>query len=112
MFNLSYHKKISLFHIIFVFPLFYLVSKYPNNIPLFVYNALIFIGFYLIYNFRKYFKFKNYHQFVYSFHLLVIAPLIIYIGKNKQKSSQYSFLTLKYMSYMTLVSHIYGFLSH
>ena len=112
MIKLSYHQKISLFHIFFVFPLFYLVSTNFDSTPTFVYNALLFMGLYLAYNFRKHFTFKNYHQFVYSFHLLIIAPLIIYIGMYKQKSNKFYFKILKYLSYITLLSHIYGFFFH
>ncbi len=105
--NIPNYVKVAIFHIIIISPMFYKIAIDSNNIPLYIYNALTFMGFYLLYNFRNHYKFKNYYQSIFSSHLLIIAPLIIYIGINKQNSHKYAFLVLKYMSYITLLLHIY-----
>ena len=49
----------------------------------------------------------NYIIYLYLFHLLIIAPLFIYAGYNKNKSNHYIFLSLLVFGIINLTYHLY-----
>lgn len=106
--KLSSRAYINLFHIFGVALLFYHVSSSKYVSP-FIYQLLIFLGFYLFYSFRRfiYIKFDSIYSFFYSVHFYIVAPLIIYIGLYKQNSNKIILNILKYLSYFVAISHTY-----
>jgi len=105
---LSSRTFINLFHIFGVSLLFYHVSTSKFVSPT-IYQLLLFLGIYLLYTFRRFtiIKFNNIYSFFYSVHFYIVAPLIIYIGLNKQNSNKFILKLLKYLSYFVAISHTY-----
>ena len=105
---------INLFHIFIVVPFLFYIYYYRKTIPNVIFNILLItaiIG--IIYHSYKLFylpdnqKYKNY---VYLTHILIVFPLFIYIGINKNKTERKYFEVLLMVMFAALGYHSYNFL--
>ena len=104
------HLFVHLFHIIIVGGLFLYVGIYKTNIATFIYNVLLWLGiiiiFYHIYKVYNYIKLgKNY--WVNLIHIILVGPLLVYIGMNKVKTSRAYFELLLMLAFAAIGYHGY-----
>ena len=94
IFNLSYFKLLFLFHI-FIVSIFVVYSGLKRNeLPIWIYNLLILLGILIIiYHIYRLYTHGLRYPIWNSMHILIIAPLIIYIG-YKQKTTDTIFYDL------------------
>jgi len=99
-----------LFHILFVGGLFLYIGVKQKNMPNYMFNIILFIGvFILLYHgYKIYMKIKNkQNPWVNLFHILVVAPLLIYIGHKKQDSPRYIYEFIFMLSFAAIGYHAY-----
>ena len=101
---------VHLFHILFVGGLFLYIGIKQKNIPNYMFNIILFIGvFILLYHgYKIYVKIKNgQNPWVNLFHILVVAPLLIYIGYEKQNSPRYFYEIIFMLAFAAIGYHGY-----
>jgi len=101
---------VHLFHIFFVGVLFLYVGITKTNVPAFIYPFLIVLGIFLVlYQGYKAFKVlkmgKN--PWINLFHLIIVAPLVLYIGINGKKTPYYFFEFLLMLGFAVIGYHGY-----
>jgi ammonia channel protein AmtB len=101
---------VHLFHIIFVGGLFLYIGIKQKNMPLFMYNIILALGIIiLVYHgykgFNKIMSGKN--AWVNLFHVLIVAPLLIYIGYNKQATPRYFYEFIFMLAFAAIGYHGY-----
>lgn len=101
---------VHLFHIIFVGGLFLYIGIKQKNMPLFMYNIILALGIIiLVYHcykgFNKIVGGKN--AWVNLFHVLIVAPLLIYIGYNKQDTPRYFYEFIFMLAFAAIGYHAY-----
>jgi hypothetical protein len=105
------HFIISLFHLAFVAPLFFYVFIQRAATPEWVYNLLFFVGlFVLVYHAMKsVFKYmsKSSSLWVNLIHVILIAPLMIYIGYNSKKTPRAAYEMMGLAAFSVTGYHIF-----
>ena len=101
---------VHLFHIIFVGGLFLYIGIKQKNMPLFMYNIILALGIIiLVYHcykgFNKIVSGKN--AWVNLFHVLIVAPLLIYIGYNKHDTPRYFYEFIFMLAFAAIGYHAY-----
>jgi hypothetical protein len=101
---------VHLFHILFVGGLFLYVGIVRNNIPIFLYNFLLILGVFIIiyHSYKVFIKLKDgKNPWINYFHVILVAPLIIYIGINREKTERYYFELLLMLAFADIGYHTY-----
>jgi hypothetical protein len=101
---------VHLFHILFVGSLFLYVGRYRTLIPIQMYPILLGLG--LIIIFYHIYKAYNYIQqgkgyWVNLIHILIVGPLLFYIGYNKMKTARLYFELLLMLGFASIGYHGY-----
>lgn len=98
---------IHLFHILIIGSLFLYVGISKNKSPSFIYPLLIVLGIILIlyqgYNIIS----KGKYQWVNYFHLIIVAPLILYIGIMNKNTPYYVYQFLIMAAFAAIGYHSY-----
>ena len=106
------HFIISLFHLAFVSPLFFYVFIQRAATPEWVYNLLFFVGlFVLVYHAMKsVFKYisKSSSIWVNLIHVILIAPLMIYIGYNSKKTPRAAYEMMGLAAFSVAGYHVFS----
>jgi hypothetical protein len=101
---------VHLFHILFVGGLFLYIGIVKNNIPIFLYNFLLILGIFIIiyHSYKIFIKLKDgKNPWINYFHVILVAPLIIYIGINREKTERYYFELLLMLAFADIGYHTY-----
>ena len=101
---------VHLFHIFFIGGLFLYVGIGRNKIYNFIYNFLIILGiFVIIYHLYKVIiKLKDgKNPWINYFHIILVAPLIIYIGIHREKTERYYYELLLMLAFSVIGYHTY-----
>lgn len=101
---------VHLFHILIVGGLFIYLGIYRNDIPKILFSVIFYLGIiiilYHIYKLYNYMKAgKNY--WVNLFHILIVGPLLIYIGYNKDKVQRLYFELILMLGFASIGYHGY-----
>jgi len=106
------HMILALFHILFVAPLFFVIAFFQNKMPDWAYKSILGLGiFVLIYQTYKYvirLSQKSAYAWVNLFHILVIAPLLIYIGYNNRETPRFAYELCIMAGFAALGYHTYS----
>lgn len=101
---------VHLFHIIFVGGLFLYVGIMRTMIPTILYPFLLALGIFIIF----YHLFKTYKKvmldknpWINIIHVLIIGPILIYIGINKEKTQRFVFEILLMLGFASIGYHAY-----
>ena len=98
---------VHLFHMLIIGILFLYVGINKNKNPSFIYPVLIVLGIFLIfyqgYNIIAHGK----YQWVSYFHLVIVAPLLIYIGFWKKNTPYYFYQFLIMLAFAAIGYHTY-----
>ena len=101
---------VHLFHILIVGGLFLYVGILKTNIPTFLYTFLRLLGFIIIFyhSFKIYKKLKEgKNPWINYIHIFLIAPVLLYIGINKEKTPRYYFEILLLLGFASIGYHSY-----
>ncbi len=89
------HFWLAIMHLLFVVPLFLYVGFTRANTPQWLYLALLAIGLVVLvyHGFKLIVRLKNRsgYSWVNAIHVLLVAPLLIYIGYNKKETPRSSY---------------------
>ena len=101
---------VHLFHIIFVGGLFLYIGIKQKNMPLFMYNVILALGIIILAyhgykGFNKIMSGKN--AWVNLFHIIIVAPLLIYIGYNKKETPRYFYEFIFMLAFAAIGYHGY-----
>lgn len=100
-------SKINLTHILFIVPLFYMISNLKNKTPDYMYNLLIAIAIYIIINIKFPSNKITYYNFIKAMHYFIWIPLLLYVGINKNNSHKIIYPIFKLIALSTGSYHIY-----
>ena len=100
-----------IFHILFVFPLLFYIAFFRGLVPIWVYTLLGILGIVILvyHSIMAFQRWKGHSPFLWVniMHILVIAPLLIYIGKNDYSSAKWSFEILALLAFAALGYNLY-----
>lgn len=105
-----YHLFVHLFHIIIVGGLFLYVAIKKDSASKYIFNLLLILGIVILFyhSFRVYSKLKqNKNPWVNLFHILIVAPLIIFIGYNGPETKRLYFELLLMLAFSAIGYHLY-----
>jgi ammonia channel protein AmtB len=101
---------VHLFHIIFVGGLFLYIGLKQKNMPSFMYNIILGAGvLILFYHFYKGYKkiITGKNAWVNVFHVLIVAPLLILTGIQKQNTPRYMYELIFMLAFAAIGYHGY-----
>ena len=104
------YRLVHLFHILLVGVLFLYVGIVKTNIPLLLYNFLLLLGIFIIlyHSYKVFIKLKNgINPWINYFHIILVAPLIIYIGIKREKTARLYFELLLMLAFADIGYHSY-----
>lgn len=101
---------VHLFHILIVGSLFLYVGIYKTTIPTLMFPILLWLGILII--FYHCFKVYNYIKegkgyWVNLIHILMVGPLLVYIGYNREKTARLYFELLLMLGFASIGYHGY-----
>jgi hypothetical protein len=97
---------VHLFHILFVSSLFFYVAITQTSMPSFMYPFLFALGIIIIV-YHAYKSLSKKDPWVSYIHILLVGPLLIYIGAMKSKTPRKMFEVLLMMAFASLGYHSY-----
>lgn len=92
---------LQLFHIIFVGGFLFYVGINRTNIHPYLFNVLLGLGI-VILCYHAYRAFTKKNPWINLIHILVIAPLLLYIGYQREKTPRYAFEILLMLSIVAI----------
>lgn len=101
---------IHLFHILFVGSLFLYVGIKSTNTPTFMYPFLLGLGIIIIlyHAYKSYIKFNSgKNPWVNLIHILIVGPLLIYIGYNNKATPRPAYELLLMLGFAAIGYHGY-----
>lgn len=103
-------KLVHLLHIFIIGTLFFYIGTQRDHIPVWLYSVLFYLGiFIVIYHlYKTYVKMtKKLNPWSNVFHILLVGPLLIYIGTYKEKTPRYIFEFILMLSFAVVGYHLY-----
>ena len=102
---------LNLFHIFLVAPLFLWAGSVRSNAPDFLYPVLLGLGVILFFyqGYKAYTRFiqKSNYIWVNLIHVILIAPLLIYIGIHKKETPRPAYELMLLAGFSVLGYHLY-----
>ena len=101
---------VHLFHIIFVGGLFLYIGIKQKNMPPFMYNVILATGILILfYHFYKGYKkiIQGKNAWINIFHVLIVAPLLIYSGLEKENTPRYIYELIFMLAFAAIGYHGY-----
>ena len=108
--KLSHEFIVHLFHIIIVGSLFLYVGIMQTKIPGFLYPILFYLGIFIIiyHGWKGFLKIKaGKNAWVSLIHILLVGPLLIYIGYFKTSTPRYCYELLLMLGFAAIGYHGY-----
>jgi hypothetical protein len=107
-------RLVHLFHILFVGGLFLYVGINKDKIYSWLWNILYYLGLiiiiYHIYKLYVYMK-VNKGIWVNLIHILIVGPILVYIGYNREKTTRKFFEILLMLGFASIGYHLYYLLN-
>jgi hypothetical protein len=107
---ISHNAVIHLFHIIIVGSLFLYIGIAQSKIPSFFYPMLLILGIIIIiyHIYKAYIKIKSgKNPWANYIHILLVGPLLIYIGYNNKSTPRYYYELLLMLGFAAIGYHGY-----
>jgi hypothetical protein len=105
---------LSLFHILFVAPLFFAIAFFRSDMPVWAFRTLFVLGlFLLIYHGYKFFlklSQRSSGAWINAIHVLLFAPLLIYIGLEQKETPRAAYELSIMLGFAALGYHLYYFI--
>lgn len=104
---------LNLFHIFIIAPLFLWAGMIRSNAPDYLYIVLLILGVILFFyqSYKAYLRFvqKSNYIWVNLLHIILIAPLLIYVGIYKKETPRPAYELLLLAGFGALGYHLYEF---
>jgi len=108
----DHHTPLSIFHILFVAPLFFIIAFFRSDMPVWAFRTLFVLGlFVLLFHAYKFFLRLVKHStlsWVNAIHILVAAPLLISIGLEQKETARAAYEIAIMVGFATLGYHLYS----
>ena len=105
-FTLNRSVIVHLFHIIFVGGLFLYLGFRRNAAPPWIYPALVFLGIAIIIA-HGLKLIKNIYSLISWFHVLIVAPLVIYLGYVGPHAPPFAYNAITLAGILAIGDHMY-----
>ncbi len=106
------HIAVSIFHILFVVPLFLYVAFVRGQLPSWIFPTLLALGLlilvYHLYKVMIKWKAHNPSVWVNIIHVAFVAPLLIFIGAKSYDTPRWAFEVLAMQGFAALGYHLYS----
>jgi hypothetical protein len=110
--NVDNHFMLALIHLLFVVPLFLFVGIMRASTPNWLYNALLAIGAVILvyHGFRLIVRLQTRSSaaWVNAIHLLLVAPLLLYIGYDKKETPRSAYELLLMLGFAAGGYHLFS----
>ena len=107
----DHHTILSLFHILFVAPLFFVIAFFRSDMPVWAFRTIFVLGlFILVYHGYKFFLKLSQNSswaWVNAIHVLIVAPLLIYIGLEQKGAAKAAYEIAIMVGFAALGYHLY-----
>ena len=106
------HIAVSVFHILAVVPLFLYVAFVRGQLPPWIFPTLLSLGLLIAvyHTYKTMIKWKAHNPSVWVniFHVLFVAPMLMYIGSKSYDTPRWAFEGLAMLGFAALGYHIYS----
>lgn len=106
------HFILSIFHVLIVVPLFLFIGFYRASTPQWLYNAIFVIGtIVLVYHGFKFtvrYLSESGYVWVNAIHILLVAPLLLYIGYHKRDTPRFAYELLLMLGFGAGGYHLFS----
>lgn len=106
------HAVLSLFHLVFVVPLFLYIGFQRASVPHWVYLAILSIGtvIFFYHGFKLYLRLQAHstYSWVNAIHVLLVAPLLIYIGYHDKETPRFAYELLLMAGFAAAGYHLFS----
>ena len=106
------HMILSIFHIIFIVPLFLYIGVLRSTIPDWLYNVVLVFGIIVFaYHAMRLVTRLRYHSeysWVNMLHILTVAPLLIYIGYYQRDTPRFAYELLLMLGFAAGGYHLFS----
>jgi ABC-type uncharacterized transport system YnjBCD permease subunit len=106
------HVVLSLFHLLFVVPLFLYIGFQRANVPHWIYLAVLSIGgiIFLYHGFKLFLRMqaRSPYAWVNAIHVVLVAPLLMYIGYHKNETPRFAYELLLMAAFAAMGYHLFS----
>ncbi len=106
------HFWLAIIHLIFVAPLFLYVGMTRADTPQWLYLALFTIGWVILlyHGFKLVLRLKTHSNYAWinAIHVILIAPLLLFIGYNKKETPRYAYELLLMLGFAAGGYHLFS----
>lgn len=110
--NIDYHFILSTFHILIIVPFFLYIGFQRSFAPVWIYNATLTIGFIvlLFHGYKLGVRLSRNSEFAWvnAIHVLLVGPLLIYIGFHKQNTPRMAYELLLMLGFAAAGYHLFS----
>jgi len=106
------HFILAVLHIFIIAPIFFAIAFFRNDMPIWAFQAILGLGLVLL-AYQGYKLFirlvqKSSYAWVNAIHVFLIAPLLLYIGYNQQKTPRAAYELTAMAGFAVLGYHLYS----
>ena len=109
---MDHHIILSIFHVLIVVPLFLFIGFYRASTPQWLYNAIFVVGaVVLVYHGFKFvvrYMGESGYIWVNAIHVLLVAPLLLYIGYHKRDTPRFAYELLLMLGFGAGGYHLFS----
>ena len=109
---LDQHKILSIFHILFVVPLFFAIAFFKSSMPEWAYQTVLGLGVFLFvyqgYKAMGRWSQSSSYLWVNLIHVAFVAPLLIYIGYTQKNTPRFAYELCIMVGFAALGYHMYS----
>ncbi len=109
---MDYHFVLSIFHILIVVPLFLFIGFKRASTPDWLYMAILTVGAVVLFyhGFKLIMRMKNNsgYAWVNAIHMVLIAPLLIFIGYHKKNTPRFAYELLLMLGFAAAGYHVFS----
>ena len=106
------HAVLSLFHLLFVVPLFLYIGFQRSNVPHWVYMSVFTIGLVIVlyHGYKLALRIKSHSSYAWinAIHVLIVGPLLLYIGYHKKETPRFAYELLLMAAFAALGYHLFS----
>jgi hypothetical protein len=110
--NVDYHFMLSIFHILIIVPFFLYIGFQRATTPAWLYTSTLVIGFIIIlyHGFKLGVRMAKNSDFAWvnAIHVLLVGPLLVYIGWHKQNTPRMAYELLLMLGFSAAGYHLFS----
>lgn len=106
------HAVLSLFHLLFVVPLFLYIGFQRSAVAQWIYLSVFTIGcgIFLYHGFKLFLRLqaKSSSSWINALHVFLVAPLLMYIGYHKKETPRFAYELLLMAAFAAMGYHLFS----